>query len=133
MFILLADNLNDLKHVISTSSLSTGSKEAIADQYSLLYLFNLVNANFRALSHCQIKLSFLLDDELAQLSEAEQQMAVQDINKVQEKFWNDGRIEKGYRYFMLAYESTIVAVVEKGQHIEHLAEIENADTREELT
>ena len=85
------------------------------------------------MSHCQIKLSFLLDDELAQLSEAEQQTAVQDISKVQEEFWNDGQVEKGYRYFMLAYESTIVAVVEKGQHIEHLAGIENSETREELT
>ena len=133
VFILLADNLNDLKHVISASSSSTGSKKTIADQYSLLYLLNLVNANFRALSHCQIKLSFLLDDELAHLSEAEQQTAVQDINKVQEEFWNNGKVEKGYRYFMLAYESTIVAVVEKGQHMEHLAGVENTDTREELT
>jgi hypothetical protein len=72
VFILLADSLNGLKHIISTSSLSQHDEEAVANQYSFLYLLNLVNANFRALSHCQIKLSFLLDDELAEYSEVEQ-------------------------------------------------------------
>lgn len=64
-----------------------------------------------------------MDDELADMSEEEHQQAVKDISGKQEEFWNDGRTEKGYRYFMLAYESTIVAVVERGQHTDHLTAI----------
>lgn len=34
---------------------------------------------------------------------------------------------------MSAYESTIVAVVERGHHVEHLTGIESSETRQELS
>ena len=69
-FILLADNLFSLRPLISEQGKLTVSEhpDSIAQHYSLLYLLNLVSANFKALTHCQIKLSFLLDNELEGLS-----------------------------------------------------------------
>jgi hypothetical protein len=69
-FILLADNLFSLRPLISGQGKLSVSEhpDSIAQQYSLLYLLNLVSANFKALSHCQIKLSFLLDNELEGLT-----------------------------------------------------------------
>jgi hypothetical protein len=70
----------------------------------LLYILNLVNANFKALSHCQIKLSYLLDNE-------------SDNNSAENK------ICKGYKYFMSAFEEIIVSIVEKGAHKQSISEI----------
>lgn len=51
-----------------------------------------------------------------------------------EEFWaKNPQIEKGYKYFMTAYECTIVAVVEKGQHRQALKNIEDPRLREELS
>ena len=51
-----------------------------------------------------------------------------------EGFWaKNPLIEKGYKYFMTAYESTIVAVVEKGLHRQALKNVEAPALREELT
>ena len=62
MFIQLAENLRQMVKIISQADLSS-----ISNQYSLLFLLNLVRCNFKALNHCQIKLSYLLDDEFADL------------------------------------------------------------------
>jgi len=79
-----------------------------------LFLLNLVNASFKALDLCQIKLSFLLDDELEGKTEEEKHLIEPNI----EKMWADERLPLGYRYFMSTYEQTIVAIVEKGGHKE---------------
>jgi hypothetical protein len=51
-----------------------------------------------------------------------------------EEFWaKNAQIEKGYKYFMTAYESTIVAVVEKGEHRQALKNIEPPALRDELS
>ena len=71
-----------------------------------------MNANFNALNHCQIKLSFLLDDELEGIDDKDKKHIQDNI----EGLWADESIEKGYKYFMATYESTIVAIVEKGSH-----------------
>jgi hypothetical protein len=105
-FILLADNLFSMKslicnpHDINEKKYKNLSENelSIANQYSLLYILNLVNANFKALSHCQIKLSYLLDNE----SDYENSKEVKN--------------NKGYKYFIAAFEETIVAIVEKGAH-----------------
>ena len=114
-FIHLADNLMTARQVLSEPL--TSSEQSISQQYSLLFLLNLVSANFKALNHCQIKLSFLLDDELAGLTEEKKKAAQISINQEYEQFWQSNQhIEKGYQYFMTAFESTIVAIVEKAQH-----------------
>jgi hypothetical protein len=40
----------------------------------------LVSANFKALNYCQIKLSFLLEDELADLPADKKEKAIAEIN-----------------------------------------------------
>ena len=42
-------------------------------------------------------------------------------------------LEKGYRYFMSAYESTIVGIIEKNTHVEYLDSIQDAQVKEEMT
>lgn len=120
---LLAENLNNVKKELSTSP------DSMAQQYSLLFLLKLVGVNFRALNHCQIKLSFLLDDELGDSEDKEK--ALKDISKDPVGYWNKN--ERGYRYFMHTFESTIVAIVEKGAHKTFLQSIEDQALREELT
>ena len=100
----------------------------------MLYLLNLVSANFKALSHCQIKLSFLLDNELEGLTSEQQQKAKQQLSAGSLGFWEGpGSLQKGYNYFMSAYEATIVAVVEKAGQQAKLAAIPDIKVREELT
>lgn len=49
-------------------------------------------------------------------------------------FWEGaGALQKGYNYFMSAYEATIVAVVEKASQQAKLAAIPDVKVREELT
>lgn len=76
-------------------------------------MLRLVNANFKALSQCQIKLSYLLDDELAE-SQQDKDGLIARISKEGHKFWENG-LSKGYRYFMCAYETAIVATIGKIQ------------------
>jgi hypothetical protein len=100
----------------------------------VLYLLNLVSANFKALNYCQIKLSYLLDDELADLPASRKEKANAEINQDPELFWAKNKdIERGYKYFMNAYESTIVAVVEKGHHKQYVESIENQAVKDELS
>ena len=32
------------------------------------------------------------------------------------EFWDDDSVQKGYKYFMAVYESSIVAIIEKSNH-----------------
>ena len=79
----------------------------------MLYILNLVSANFKALSHCQIKLSFLLENE----QETEDKVVHDKIG-----FFGNNDL-KGYKYFMASFEETIVAIVEKGLYKNSIAEL----------
>ena len=63
MFIQLAENLRQMVDVV----ICQPDLSSVSNYYSLLFLLNLVRCNFKALNHCQIKLSYLLDDEFADL------------------------------------------------------------------
>ena len=112
-----------------------GSQKSVAQQYSLLFMLNTLRANFKALSHCQIKLSFLLDNELEGLSQDEQTRIQNEISQNSEKFWqsSEQKLDKGYNYFMSVYEAVIVAIVEKARHQSKLAAIQDEKVRDELS
>jgi hypothetical protein len=131
----LAENLRAVKHqTLVYIEAKQAGLQSIATQYSLLFLLNLVNANFRSLSHCQIKLSALLDDELAHYDKKEKDLHAQKISEHGHQYWAiKPELTKGYRYFMSAYESSIVAIIEKDSHSAYLESISDPRTKEELT
>jgi hypothetical protein len=51
-------------------------------------MLNLLKANFKALGHCQIKLSYLLDNEFEGMSSEEQNKMQNQLNQGSESLWH---------------------------------------------